>query len=422
MRFLKLFIVLMSTSVIFSACDDAKTTHNSKGEITSFPTDSLKASLESYYQGELSTIFQSEDTGMIAVALYLEKNDTVLIDEPFYYGSKTAPTGTTIFQMGSVTKTFTAAMVAQEVVKGNMKLSDTLQNLLPNKKGFKAPNLPTEFNGEPIAITVEDVLTMHAGYAQSLPLYMKNQIKLPYHTAFKIIDTTSLLFKPGTNCNVYSNVGFALAGLALSYQAYSSDTLYYQKYKNVVEDSLISKVGMKDTRIFLTPKQDNRRAIPYGRNGKVNYNNASWPFNNAAGALYSTLDDMRVYGKTMIGKGSIDRQVLDTLLKPRNNVWPATDSCHAPGDKSTARQCIGWVKGPVVKQKDGTPIMTYNKNGGVSGFSTYIAHNKVKINQDVYKAYVVIWVNYHNNAKIGNQLKINQLGNEALQEVFNLIP
>src|SRR5581483_12440595 len=46
-------------------------------------------------------------------------------------GKGKAPTSGTEFEIGSLTKTFTAALLAIEVERGQMKLSDQVQNYLP---------------------------------------------------------------------------------------------------------------------------------------------------------------------------------------------------------------------------------------------------------------------------------------------------
>src|SRR5205807_323931 len=46
----------------------------------------------------------------------------------------TAPDANTVFEIGSVTKTFTATLLALDVEHGDVKLDDPVQNLLPDRK------------------------------------------------------------------------------------------------------------------------------------------------------------------------------------------------------------------------------------------------------------------------------------------------
>ena len=229
------------------------------------------------------------------------------------------PNDSTIFQLGSVTKTFTAALIAKQVNSGKIVLNAPAQNYLPKD----TPLLPTSFNGQDATITLGELTTMNAGFKRNIPVNATTKTT-PYLFAVDYItNNTKLVYKPGSACNIYSNLGFGIAGLTLCHLTYPNTTKYYNYYERVAIDSLLTPLKMDDTRITLTSSQLKRRAIPYAIDGAVSgYNNPNWPFNLAAGGLYSTITDMQKYAKSMIGESAfLTTKDIDTLLFTRGKVW-----------------------------------------------------------------------------------------------------
>ncbi len=387
------FFLLVLTSLLFLVSCLERTAQRSIDE-TDYPVNTIYDSISRIIMPLIDYSFWEVDKGMLAMAVYLQKGEDVLLDTSFYFsnGKNPLPDERTIFQMGSVTKTFTAAMVARQVNNGNMRLNDLAQSYLP-VTGNNYPELPSTYNGEPVGITLGELATMNSGLPRNVPPETSSG-STPYLYAFDWIDSNEpLVYKPGSQCYLYSNLGFGILGLTLSAQAYPNVSDYYNKYEYVVVDSLLKFLGMNDTRITLDSSQLNRRALPYNCEGiRSKYNNPNWPMNNAAGALYSTIYDMNLYAREMIGEGSfLTQQDLDTLFKARIERWPTR--CKRENESPIDSQAMAWVITEDIVNKEGNKFTRISKDGGLAGFSAYITLSTPIIDEVQYKAYVVLWVN-----------------------------
>lgn len=61
----------------------------------------------------------AHDSGMVAMAVYQMQGDKVLLDTSYFFSNnkQPLPNDSTVFQMRSVTKTFTAALIARQVTR-----------------------------------------------------------------------------------------------------------------------------------------------------------------------------------------------------------------------------------------------------------------------------------------------------------------
>src|SRR5262245_22381145 len=125
-----------------------------------------------------------------------------------------APDGDTVFEVGSVTKVFTALLLAEMAQRGEVALADPVARFLP--EGVTAP----EWKGRPI--TLVDLATHTSG----LPLWPSNAApnaagNLPDYSELELYDflaTHALAREPGAQWE-YSNLGFGLLGHALALRA-----------------------------------------------------------------------------------------------------------------------------------------------------------------------------------------------------------
>jgi CubicO group peptidase (beta-lactamase class C family) len=384
------------------------------GGTETYPLNQLTDSIKSQFATLVNDGYLKEDSGMVALAVYLKQGDDVLVDTNYFFSNNNQPlpNDSTVFQMGSVTKTFTAALIARQVNLGMMDLNAPAQNYLDTNSGVKVPKLPGTFNGQQVNISLGNLATMNAGLDRNAPVQHSTNTT-PYLFAFNYLDKNPpLLFKPGSTCNVYSNLGFGILGLVACLQAYPNVAAYYDNYERVVVDSLLVPLKMKDTRITLNASQMKRRALPYGADKlPSSYNNPNWPFNLAAGGLYSTLNDMRLYANEMIGQGTyLSQKDIDTLIQVRTHVYK--DTCQVPNGHPAAGQGMAWV---INSGMNNTGFDRYSKDGGLGGFSTFITFSKPVINGVQYKAYVVLWANRQGFPVQANAAKVMQLAYDLVK-------
>jgi serine-type D-Ala-D-Ala carboxypeptidase/endopeptidase len=184
-----------------------------------------------------------------------------------------------IFEIGSMTKTFTGLLLSQMVEQGKVKFDEPVRELLP--EGTVARPAGDE-------ITLLDLATQHSGLPR-LPDNLKPADNQNPYADYTAADMYAYLkkqgaAKPAKTDFLYSNFGFGLLGQALSDRAGTS-------YSQLLHDEITGPLGMIDTVITLTPDQQARFISGYdGRHRPAR----AWDFAAiaGAGAIRSTASDM----------------------------------------------------------------------------------------------------------------------------------
>ena len=128
----------------------------------------------------------------------------------------------TIFDMASVTKSMTGAMVMQCVEEGKLRLSHTVGRLLP------------EAEGKPLGkVTVRQIASHTSGLPAWLPLYKSPEL------VFDQILAAGLKTEPGTQY-VYSDLGYITLGKIL-------ERVTGSPLDQLVQARICEPLGMKDS-------------------------------------------------------------------------------------------------------------------------------------------------------------------------------
>ena len=167
-------------------------------------------------------------------SLTIAKDGKVLYTRAIGYsqinGSERKPATTaTRYRVGSITKTFTAAMIFQFVEEGKLKLSDTLDKFFP-----QIPNAGK--------ITIAHILTHRSG--------IHDFIREPDFRAWSLNprtkdETLAFIargtpdFEPGEKRS-YSNAGYVLLGFVI-------EKLDGKPYQDALKKRITGKLGLKDT-------------------------------------------------------------------------------------------------------------------------------------------------------------------------------
>ncbi|MFF4173046.1 serine hydrolase domain-containing protein [Streptomyces sp. NPDC001744] len=194
----------------------------------------------------------------------------------------------TLFEIGSVTKTFTALVLARLAVRGVVGLDQPLRDLLP--RDITAP----ERGGEVIR------LVHLACHTSGLPRLPKGVLPRgafrpdPYTgcTGELLMDglrRTRLRSVPGTRFR-YSNLGAGLLGYVLARRTGTD-------YDTLVRTEVCRPLGMTDTRVVLDPGRAARLAAGHSRTGRPR---PPWHLAALAGAggLRSTVPDLLALART----------------------------------------------------------------------------------------------------------------------------
>ena len=206
-------------------------------------------------------------------------------------------TPTTRFRLGSVTKQFTAASILLLEERGKLKVDDPIKKYMPDA--------PAAWE----AITLKHLLTHTAGIPNvtSLPDFDKRKVHAAnVQEVIGWFRDKPLQFAPGEKM-AYSNSGYLVLGFVI-------EKVSGQPYAQFVQENIFTALGMKDSGYDSNSAIIERRAAGYTRrpSGIVNADYVSMTIPHAAGALYSTTEDLLrwqrgLYGNKVISADNVRR-------------------------------------------------------------------------------------------------------------------
>jgi serine-type D-Ala-D-Ala carboxypeptidase/endopeptidase len=259
---------------------------------------------------------------------------------------KREPDGATVYEIGSVTKTFTALLLADAVQRGETSLDQPVQKLLP---AYKIPSSGSR------TITLLDVATQSSGLPRLPDNLLPKDLANPYadYTTAdlkKFLAGYHLQRAPGEHYE-YSNLGFGLLGQALSENT-------GMPYVDLVRRRITSALGMNDTAIALTPAQTARFALGHDAQGKPV---PAWDLGvfEGAGALRSSAYDLLVYVRAHMHPpaGPLSKALAEVTRPQR-----ATD-------RDSAKIGLAWQ----IESRQGQTIVWHN--GMTGGSASFVGFN-----------------------------------------------
>jgi serine-type D-Ala-D-Ala carboxypeptidase/endopeptidase len=259
--------------------------------------------------------------------------------------------GDTLFEIGSITKTFTALLLQDMVERGEMKLDDPVAKYLP-----ASVRIPTR-NGKEITLLH---LATHASGLPRMPdnLDPKRADNLAAdYTAEKLyvfLSGCKLTRDPGAKVE-YSNLGLGLLGHIIAVKAGTD-------FESVVVDRICRPLKMDSTRITLTPELKQRFAQGHNQMG---YPVSGLDFDvlMGTGALHSTANDMLKYVAANLGLAPSSL----TLLMERT---------HAVHFQSVFRRVGIGLAWQVQFDPQGRKIVGHG--GGTDGYSAFAGFDKTR--------------------------------------------
>lgn len=260
------------------------------------------------------------------------------------------PNEFSIFEIGSITKVFTAIILINMVEQGEISLSDPVSKFLPD-----SINVP-KFNDHVISLSN---LAMHNS---GLPRMPDNFAPEDDNNPFADYSETNLmqflhnytLPRDVGESYEYSNLGMGLLGHILAKQAQTS-------YGNLVSQRITSLLDLEDTIIDLSEEQKTRLAK--GHSGKREVPNWDIPTLAGAGELRSTASDMLRFL-------SFNLDLLSSHLEP------ILQKTHQPQFDTTSPKVkigFGWH----ILNIDSTSNIIFH-DGGTGGYRSIIAFSKEK--------------------------------------------
>jgi D-alanyl-D-alanine-carboxypeptidase/D-alanyl-D-alanine-endopeptidase len=260
-------------------------------------------------------------------------------------GGPSPPATDTVFEIGSITKVFTATLLAGMVDEGLLALDDPVQKYLP-------PAVQLPVLGRPM--TLADLATHTAGLPRQPHGFILRSVRHrrnPYawftvDDLYAGLPAMRLRREPGGRPR-YSNLGYGLLGHILALVSGHS-------YEQLIQERICRPLELEDTRVTVPPGALERFAQGHNRRRRAV---AHWdlPVLAGAGALRSTVADLLRFLRLQLGEG-------DPALAR------AAAMTHAP----RAHHCgltvgLGWTRLPLL----GTEHELLFHNGGTGGFRSF---------------------------------------------------
>jgi CubicO group peptidase (beta-lactamase class C family) len=264
-------------------------------------------------------------------------------------GGQQLPTPNTIYEVGSISKTFTATLLAWFVNEGKVSLSDPITKYLPDSvaanpalKGITLVNLSNHTSG---LVGIPSNFEAQKGYQESNPY--KNYTR---DLLFAYLKTCTLRSEPGKKY-AYSNLAVGLLGIIL-------ERVSGKPYEQLVTEIICKPLGLKSTVQHITPGMATRFAPVYDEKA---IQTPAWDFDAlaACGSIRSTITDLLLYAKS-------------NMIPANTKLSKAFELAHQVTFKGEVPVGLGWHIITVER------VNYYFHNGGTGGSRSYLAYNPEK--------------------------------------------
>jgi D-alanyl-D-alanine carboxypeptidase len=262
------------------------------------PTSDL-AGLAAYADKTLAAAYPADQPG--AAAIVVEDGKVVLRKG---YGMANlelarAISPEMVFELGSITKQFTAAAILLLQERGKLRVEDDITKYLAD--------YPT--HGQ--TITIENLLTHTSGIPSYTGLpewFPRMREDLTPADLIAMFKDKPLEFNPGERW-AYDNSGYFLLGALI-------EKISGESYEQFVEEEIFKKLGMIHSRYGHPEEIIPLRASGYSKD-EDGFRNASFismtqPY--AAGSLMSTVDDLAIWDRALAGEALLKKASLDRMF------------------------------------------------------------------------------------------------------------
>jgi CubicO group peptidase (beta-lactamase class C family) len=243
-----------------------------------------------------------------------------------------------VFEIGSITKQFTAVAILMLEEQGQLGLNDNITKYIPD--------YPTQGK----TITVHQLLNHTSGIQSYTGMASFRTLARTDMTPTELIDkfkNEPMEFDPGTQFK-YNNSGYILLGHII-------EVVSGQSYEDFIQSNIFDKVGMTNSYYGSMPRVIPNRASGYSQTD-TGYRNAEYlsltlPY--AAGSIMSTTGDLlkwqnAISANTLIKRASLEKAINGSTLDNGEEISYG----------------YGWIKGDV----NGSP--TVEHSGGIFGYTS----------------------------------------------------
>jgi CubicO group peptidase (beta-lactamase class C family) len=254
-----------------------------------------------------------------------------------------------VFEIGSITKVFTAILLAEMADRGEVTLDDPIAKYLPANV-----QVPRRADRE---ITLIDLSTHRSGLPR-LPDNLKPADATNPYADYTVAQMYEFLSRHELRRDIgsqfeYSNFGLGLLGHVLALRA-------GMPYETLLKQRVLDPLGMTHTAITLTPWMQEHLVKGHNTAGAV-VPNWDIPTLAGAGGLRSTLNDMLIFARANLEPSGRLQQVMQR-----------THVVRAPAGNPNAFVGMNWI----IRRLDGQDITWHN--GGTGGYRTWIGFDRAK--------------------------------------------
>jgi CubicO group peptidase (beta-lactamase class C family) len=258
----------------------------------------------------------------------------------------------TVFDIGSITKQFTAAAILKLETEGKLKVTDPISKYLDGVPADKA------------GITLHHLLT-HSAALQDV--FGGDYEEMPRDELVKAALASKLLWAPGTKYR-YSNAGYSLLGVIL-------EKVSGKPYESFLQENLFKPAGMTKTG-YRAPKWA-PGTVAHGYNSQGDWGtpldkawapDGPWWNLRANGGILSTTGDLYRWHQALAGEKILSKAAKEKIFTP-----------HVPEDEEgSSHYGYGWA---ISKTLRNTRLIAHNGGNGIfaADFRRYVDEKTVLI-------------------------------------------
>jgi D-alanyl-D-alanine-carboxypeptidase/D-alanyl-D-alanine-endopeptidase len=304
----------------------------------------------------------------------------------------------TVFEIGSITKTFTSLLLLDMAERGEMKLDDPVRKYLP--KSVKVPargekeitllNLAAQDSGLPF--NADNLNVVSNDWVKAFNAYTADDMYV-FLSGFNLPEDPGAKFQ-------YSNLGMSLLGHVMELKTGTN-------FESLVLDRICRPLQMSSTAIKLRPELKARLATGHDENGQpAPY--YDFQVMKGAGALCSTANDLLKYLSANLGLG-------ESSLRP---LMEKSQVIRHTGSPEMGKSALPWYD-QAVYNPPGTELLGHG--GGTGGFAAFMGFDKkqrrgvvVLSNQTTLHSSTIGW------AILQGMPLTRESGNQLVREIVGL--
>ncbi len=295
----KLLLVIVTVTTLLFSCSETKKKVPKKEKTSSTNEYVLNSS-------KLDSLFKALDKeGKFMGSIALSYNGALIYSNVIGFDdieSQKKATTATKYRIGSISKTFTAALILKAVEENKLKLEQTIGTYFPAVENANT-------------ITVENLLTHSSGIHSFTDDMDFRKYHVEYRSPEQMVATISSYksdFKPNTKAN-YSNSNYVLLSIIL-------EKIYGTSLKEIIAEKITLPLQLKNTYYGSKISLENKECNSYKLVSewiKQPETNMSIPM--GAGAIVSTPSDLTIFMEALFSEKFLSKESIAKMTTIKNS-------------------------------------------------------------------------------------------------------